>query len=203
MNINDPFESYTPVEQDFRNSPTEDLWTYQDFDGDGLTNQQEMILGTNPYSADSDWDGLSDSQELAMGTNPLLPDTDWGRVRDDVDLWNSPAPSQTFSLPEDSRYQDWSQGLDPNLPPFLQVKQVAQAALNEDYTIPQVHNILSEAPRYKEIEATLGPDKAEQFAEIAITAAQRQTAINSLPPQPTQREPQAQKQRKLGTEIAP
>lgn len=201
MSINDPFNNYAPFDQDFRSSPVEDLWPNQDFDGDGLSNQQEIILGTNPYSADSDWDGLSDSQELAMGTNPLVPDTDWGRVRDDVDLWNSPAPSQTFSPPEDSRYQDWSQGLDPNLPPFLQAKQVAQAALNEDFTTSQVQDILSESPRFKEIEVNLGPQKADEFASIAITAAQRQNDLDSLPEQPIQSEPQIHKrhQPRLGS----
>ncbi len=47
-----------------------------DLDGDGLTNIQEYLRGTNPNSADTDGDGLSDAQELALGTNPTNADTD-------------------------------------------------------------------------------------------------------------------------------
>lgn len=42
-------------------------------DGDGLTDELEKSIGTNPYNSDTDGDGLTDSQEVAMGTNPLEP----------------------------------------------------------------------------------------------------------------------------------
>lgn len=42
-----------------------------DNDGDGLTNQTEQPLGTNPLLADTDGDGDSDSAEVAAGSNPL------------------------------------------------------------------------------------------------------------------------------------
>ena len=42
----------------------------QDFDGDGLTDHQEAILGTDPSSPDGDLDGYSDAEELARGTDP-------------------------------------------------------------------------------------------------------------------------------------
>jgi len=41
-----------------------------DQDGDGLTNAQELTLGTNPYQKDSDNDGVNDSKEVADGTSP-------------------------------------------------------------------------------------------------------------------------------------
>ncbi len=43
----------------------------QDSDGDGLTDWEEMILGTNPNLADTDGDGVSDGQEYLLGTDPL------------------------------------------------------------------------------------------------------------------------------------
>lgn len=43
---------------------------FKDSDGDGLTDDAELALGTNPYSADSDGDGISDSIEKASGTDP-------------------------------------------------------------------------------------------------------------------------------------
>ncbi|HVY67986.1 MAG TPA: hypothetical protein VHA30_03795 [Patescibacteria group bacterium] len=43
-----------------------------DPDHDGLTNQQEFLIGTDPNNPDSDQDGLSDGDETdVFGTNPL------------------------------------------------------------------------------------------------------------------------------------
>lgn len=42
-----------------------------DLDRDGLTDQQERVIGTLPYRADSDLDGFSDLEERARGTDPL------------------------------------------------------------------------------------------------------------------------------------
>jgi len=78
-----------------------------DFDGDGLTNLEEYLLGSDPTSADSngdgiedkkavlagldpsslhyDNDGISNADEIAMGTDPFLDDTDGDGVDDDED----------------------------------------------------------------------------------------------------------------------
>lgn len=58
----------------------------EDSDGDGLTNEQELQLGTNPNLADTDGDGLLDGDELRLGTNPLSPDTDGDGIIDGFDL---------------------------------------------------------------------------------------------------------------------
>lgn len=42
-----------------------------DPDSDGLTNAQELQLGTNPNNSDSDADGLNDGWEVKFGFNPL------------------------------------------------------------------------------------------------------------------------------------
>jgi large repetitive protein len=43
-----------------------------DDDGDGLTNAQELALGTNPFNRDSDGDGVDDNVEIANGTDPRV-----------------------------------------------------------------------------------------------------------------------------------
>ena len=49
----------------------------EDFDGDGLTNQEENTYGTSPWEEDTDEDGLPDGEEAnAYGTDPLKADTD-------------------------------------------------------------------------------------------------------------------------------
>jgi autotransporter-associated beta strand protein len=59
--------------------------------GDGLTNLQEYLLGTNPNNPDTDADGLLDGVETRTGvwvsaantgTNPLVPDSDGDTLRD-------------------------------------------------------------------------------------------------------------------------
>lgn len=53
-----------------------------DTDGDGVTDDQEILNGTDPMSADSDGDGVSDSDELAAGTDPLSADSDGDGLSD-------------------------------------------------------------------------------------------------------------------------
>ncbi|MCA9495011.1 MAG: VWA domain-containing protein, partial [Myxococcales bacterium] len=48
-----------------------------DTDGDGLTDLEEQVWGTNPALPDTDGDGLSDGDEVEVhGTDPLDVDTD-------------------------------------------------------------------------------------------------------------------------------
>lgn len=46
---------------------------FLDSDQDGLTDQEEKALGTNPNMADTDGDGYSDGAEIKSGYNPLKP----------------------------------------------------------------------------------------------------------------------------------
>ncbi|MEO0335509.1 MAG: hypothetical protein AAF202_03910, partial [Pseudomonadota bacterium] len=51
----------------------------RDTDGDGLTDELEQVIGTNPRLADTDGDGLTDGEEVSThSTDPLLADTDSG-----------------------------------------------------------------------------------------------------------------------------
>jgi len=42
-----------------------------DTDNDGVSNQEEMLKGTNPSNSDTDGDGYSDEEEISEGTDPL------------------------------------------------------------------------------------------------------------------------------------
>ena len=75
---------HTPIEKNITLyalwfDPTSEI----DTDNDGLTDEFEKVIGTDPRSGDTDGDGLSDCIEIEMlGTDPLMFDTDANGVSD-------------------------------------------------------------------------------------------------------------------------
>ncbi len=57
----------------------------EDPDRDGLTNAQELSIGTDLRKADTDEDGLTDGEEGPLGTSPLLRDTDGDGIGDGLE----------------------------------------------------------------------------------------------------------------------
>ena len=68
-----------------------------DTDGDGISDTQEVMLGTNSLIADTDGDGLLDMQEVVLTTNPLIADTD-GDSLSDFDEVNMDGDPATYTL---------------------------------------------------------------------------------------------------------
>ena len=61
----------------------------EDYDGDGLTNLEELEIGTDMTNIDTDEDGLDDYYEIKISnTNPLSKDTDGNRINDGDELFN-------------------------------------------------------------------------------------------------------------------
>ncbi|MDA3927310.1 MAG: outer membrane beta-barrel protein [Kiritimatiellae bacterium] len=55
----------------------------KDSDGDGLNDDLEAKIGTDPFNKDTDGDGLTDGEEyLTYKTDPLNPDTDYDGLTD-------------------------------------------------------------------------------------------------------------------------
>lgn len=55
----------------------------KDSDQDGLTDAQELALGSDPQSVDTDGDGQADLEELQSGHSPLVPQKE---LYDDLEL---------------------------------------------------------------------------------------------------------------------
>jgi hypothetical protein len=72
-------------DQQRRQQPSHDR-NSADSDHDGLTDAEELELGTNPRSNDTDGDGLLDAEELELGTNPRSNDTDGDGLPDGEEL---------------------------------------------------------------------------------------------------------------------
>jgi len=74
-----------------------------DSDGDGLTDQEETQLGTDPQSADTDNDGLTDFEEVRQyKTDPKKPDTDGDTYLDGAEIkggYNPLGPGKLPGLP--------------------------------------------------------------------------------------------------------
>lgn len=59
----------------------------KDSDGDGLSDERELALGTDPNNPDTDGDGLLDGEEVDKHkTDPLNPDTDGGGISDGAEV---------------------------------------------------------------------------------------------------------------------
>jgi hypothetical protein len=70
-----------------------------DTDGDGISDVEEVKLGTNLNKADSDGDGISDGDEIKLGTHPNKVDTDEDGLSDraELTLGTDPVKSDTDS----------------------------------------------------------------------------------------------------------
>ena len=66
-----------------------------DNDGDGLSNGEELLYGTDPDDEDSDDDGLIDGDEVyglnntyGYTSNPNEPDSDYDGLNDSIEINN-------------------------------------------------------------------------------------------------------------------
>jgi len=88
-----------------------------DTDSDGLEDAAEVSLGTDPRHYDSDGDGLGDGEETAFGSDPTDPDTDDDGLTDyeEHELGTDPTNPDTDGDGVDD-HTEWSQGSDPRNP---------------------------------------------------------------------------------------
>ncbi|MDM8536732.1 FG-GAP-like repeat-containing protein [Desulfobacterales bacterium HSG17] len=100
--------------------PNEPSDAAADTDGDGISNLEEFINGTDPASADTDGDGLDDAAEIAAGTDPNDSDSDNDGVSDGAEIaaGTDPLDNSSADTDADGMPDNWetANGLDPNEP---------------------------------------------------------------------------------------
>jgi len=87
-----------------------------DNDNDGLTDAQELVLGTDPLLADTDGDGLTDSTEVSAGdplaydigvdTDPNDDDTDDDWIKDGVEVSRGTDPVDHADYPGNGDFNE-------------------------------------------------------------------------------------------------
>lgn len=102
-----PESTLTP---EFSLTPTETATAVSnDRDEDGLSDAQELIIGTDPQNPDTDGDGLTDGDEmLVYGTDPLKRDTDGDFLSD----WDEVMVYGTDPNKPDTDGDGWNDGLE-------------------------------------------------------------------------------------------
>ena len=84
-----------------------------DNDNDGLTNYEEYLYGTYPWSSDSDYDGLNDYDEVIIyNTNPRNSDSDGDGISDNDEVANGLNPLVPLTAQELAT--DWDNDGLPN-----------------------------------------------------------------------------------------
>lgn len=79
-----------------------------DTDRDGLSDAEELALGSSPTAADTDRDGLTDAEELRLGTDPLQADTDRDGVPDGVEVrGRNPLVNEAAYCPTLAEMWEW------------------------------------------------------------------------------------------------
>ena len=101
-------ERITPEEVAAAFNPTVkaagDAFATRDTDNDGLTDLEELAMGTNPINWDTDGDGLSDYWEIMNGMNPVsAKDGENGSMNADGDFmarWDSEKTYAIVTIPD-------------------------------------------------------------------------------------------------------
>ncbi len=92
--------------------------TVTDSDGDGLLDEEEAAIGTDPHDADTDDDALDDGAEVDIGSDPLDHDSDEDGLTDGAELHHHGTDPLAYDTDGDGQGDGHEvvHGSDPNDP---------------------------------------------------------------------------------------
>jgi hypothetical protein len=172
----------------------------EDYDGDGLTNQQEAEIGTNPLVADTDQDGLSDLQEVVgipcgpgirVETDPTNPDSNGDGLRDGDEFGHGECTVKSYNGLDGQIPNAWNpdndgdgvpDGLD--LSPFSASPLLADEEPGPDLTFESLDQDPGDAvvpyPFYVELQVRMPAVSLADPGGQAVTANPMQWAYKTL-----------------------
>ena len=99
-----------------------------DTDGDGVNDYDEVLWGINPLNPDTDGDGLNDTEGSVYGTEPSLFDTDGDGFGDGEEVWSGTDPNDPEDYPgSDDEEMDFD-------PVFTELEVVMETVTNGEIT---------------------------------------------------------------------
>ncbi len=117
-----------------------------DSDGDGVSDADELGLGTDPYKMDTDGDGRGDGEERATGTDPLDPDTDGDGLYDgyEVAIGTDPLKADTDGdgHPDGLEVAQGTDPKDPSDPPPAVAEEPVDALDSDEDGLPDALELL-------------------------------------------------------------
>jgi hypothetical protein len=147
-------------------SPTAELPGIEgDSDGDGLSDQQEALLGTESSNPDTDGDGLSDGEEMLLyGSNPAAPDSDGDGAPDGDEITLETSPTDPGSIPTTSAVAPPIE-----IYPGATISATASITVTATPTLPEGPRLtVSAAEGQETISLRTGP--GEQYAVVVDVA---------------------------------
>ncbi|MEK6903970.1 MAG: hypothetical protein AABW87_00065 [Nanoarchaeota archaeon] len=136
-----------------------------DTDKDGLTDQYEIEIKTDPSNPDTDGDGLKDEEELRIGTDPRLQDTDGDTITDFNELNLALDPLLSDTDLDGTKDNEDRAPLDPNIPVPQKPEEKKEITVNLESKRDALSEFGDDIPvKEKEIA------EAEDEGESTITA---------------------------------
>ncbi len=98
-----------------------------DTDGDGVNDYDEVLWEIDPLNPDTDGDGLNDNEGSVYGTEPTLYDTDGDGFGDGEEVWSGTDPNDPEDYPEEQSGFDFD-------PVFTELGIVMETVTNGEMT---------------------------------------------------------------------
>jgi hypothetical protein len=164
-----------------------------DSDGDGLTDQEEKLAGTNPFGNDTDFDGVDDATDMNTGNplnpnniEPREPETEKARLMREQYLSFAKAVLGDATLSYPALYQRYASDRAEIQQSARSLDQsVATAALKAGVDPKIAIQLLAQGPRTQYQTRNLSPEAKKaalpgilQYAQSTVEAAQRQRYLD-------------------------
>lgn len=158
-------------EENLQNEIDQELPKFIDSDGDGLSDERELQVGTNKDKKDSDNDGVDDAEEIRYGYDPNDPE--------------DPEPSRDSDHDGEGDQDEIAQGTNPYDPTnesiFISDRNILTPIVCDDNEIVQVLGFVPNRDYYKTVAYVHFPSKTPNPAFGQDPEAEEYTILAEAP----------------------